>query len=101
MDQYDHIVKTPTELKTLAIDFTDQLGTGVTISSGTVAAVDMESGATTSGTVLGSTTATISGNEARAVIRAGTNGTDHRITFTVTLSDSSVLQYTVVMEVRA
>jgi len=101
VDQYDRIVKTPTELKTLAIDFTDQLGTGVTISSGTVAAVDTETGTSTAATVLGSTTATISGNEARAVIRAGTNGTNHRITFTVTLSDSSVLQYVVVMEVRA
>lgn len=95
------ITKQPGEQYPVEVDFSasGKLPSGTTISSGTVKAED--SGSDVSGTVLGSTSATISGgNKARVVVKAGTDGKEYKITFTVTLSDGSKLEEEIFMRVK-
>jgi hypothetical protein len=80
--------KTPAETETLAVEFLDRLPSGVTVSSGTVTAVDEDG--TTDETVLGSTTATISGTQTQFVVQAGTHGKFYTVKVTTTLSNSAV-----------
>lgn len=93
-------VKQPAEKRTIAIEYQDELATGVTLSGGTVAAVNLSDGSSASATVLVSTTATISGTQARAQVQAGTNGTDYKITFLTTLSNSDIWEDDVTMKVK-
>jgi hypothetical protein len=53
----------------------------------------------TDNSVLASTTATIVGTQARVKVQSGTTGIDYKITFLVTLSDGSVLEEDVLMQV--
>lgn len=92
--------KQPAEAYTIAIEFLNKLPTGATVSSGTVSAFDVQAAATDN-TVLASTTATTTDTQARVKVQAGTNGKDYKITFAVTLSDSSVLEEDVLMQVRS
>lgn len=92
--------KQPSETYPIAIDYTNRLPEGLTLSSGTVAALNVQTNLTDN-TVLSSTTGTVSGSKLRAKVQAGVNGSDYKITFTATLSDSSILEDDITMQVRA
>ena len=96
-----HIEKTTAEAYTFAIDYAGRLPSGASVSSGTVAAVDQDGNDESGGgtPVIASTTATISGTEARVKVQNGTNGERYKLTFTTTLSTSDVLVDTVWMRV--
>lgn len=96
MNSFD---KQPAESYTIAIEFLGKLPSGASLSSGTVAGYDIQANATDN-TVLASTTATISGTQARVKVQAGTTSKDYKITFTCTLSDSSILEEDIIMRVR-
>lgn len=83
------------------MDYTNKLPTGATVSSGTVAAVDLVDNSSASSTVLASTTATISGAQARVKVQAGTNGRSYIVTFTTTLSNGDILEDDVRMDVKS
>lgn len=90
---WDEIIK--------VIDKTGQLSNGATITSATVAAKNISTGADTTNTVLGSSTATIeSGVRMKVLCRAGTHGEDHKITFRATLSSGEKFEEEMTMLVR-
>lgn len=91
--------KQPAEKRTIAIEYLNELASGVTVSSGTVAAIDLTDNSDVSATVLTSTTATISGTQARVQTRAGTNAKNYKITFTTTLSNTDIWEDDVIMKV--
>lgn len=91
--------KQPAEAYTIGLEFSGKLPTGVSLSSGTVAAYD-PTGTDVSGTVLSGTTATITGTQARIKVLAGTHGIDYRLQFLVTLSNADVLEEDVLMMVE-
>jgi hypothetical protein len=97
MNNFD---KQPAEGYTIAIEFANKLPSGASLSTGTVAAVDVQAAATDN-SVLSTTTATISGTQARVKVISGTDGKDYKITFTCALSDTSTLEEDVLMRVRA
>jgi hypothetical protein len=90
--------KQPAESWPIAVEFSGKLPSGASLSSGTVSAIRTDTGATDN-SVLASTTATIVGTQARVKVQSGTTGIDYKITFLVTLSDGSVLEEDVLMQV--
>lgn len=84
----------------IAIEYVNRLPPGSTsISSGTVSAKKYDTD-TTDNTVLASTTATISGTQARVKVQSGTTGEDYKITFLTTTSNGDILEDDVLMQVR-
>lgn len=94
-----NFTKQPAEKRTIAVEYLNELPSGVTVVSGTVAAVD-GNGVDVASTVLTSTTATISGTQARAQVKAGTSGVDYKITFLTTLSNTDIWEDDILMQVR-
>lgn len=94
----EYFEKQSAEAYTIAIEFSGKLPSGATLSSGTVTAQNTTTGLTDN-TVLGSTTATISGTQAKVKVQAGTNQVTYKITFTLTLSDASILEEDIRMKV--
>lgn len=93
--------KQPTENWPIAFEWKDKLPTGLSLGSGTVSAIRLDTGATDN-SVLASTVLTISGTQALLRVQAGTSGIDYKITALVTLSDAtSVLEEDVLMHVVA
>lgn len=78
--------KQPTENKPLAIDFKGKLPTGLTLLSGSVSAVRLDTGVTDN-TILASTVLTIAGTKATLRYLGGVSGVDYKLTALVTLSD--------------
>lgn len=93
--------KQPAERFPVTIDLTNRLPTAITISSCTVAAIDLTTLGDATSTVLLSGTATVSGGKVTGVVRAGTSGRTYKVTFTATLSDSSILEEDIQMDVLA
>jgi hypothetical protein len=93
-------IKQPAESYTIAVEFTGKLPTGATLTSGTVSAVRLDTGAADN-SVLASTTATIVGTQARVKVQAGTSGVDYKVSFLVTLSNSDLLEEDIEMRVQA
>lgn len=93
--------KQPAEQYSIAFDYTDRLPTGRTITSALVSATIISSGADATGTVIGTPTATVVGNEARFTIQAGTTGVDYKITVTLTLDNGHILEDDLTMKVAA
>lgn len=91
--------KQPNESYTIGVEFANRLPFSATVSSGTVSAKDLSTGATDN-SVLSSTTATISGTQARVKVLGGTHQKNYKVTFAVTLSDSGVLEEDIEMRVR-
>lgn len=92
--------KQPAESYTIAVEFAGKLPTGASLSSGTVSALRLDTGATDN-SVLASTTATIVGTQARVKVQAGTSGLDYKITWLMTLSNGDILEEDVTMDVEA
>ena len=90
--------KQPPEQYTIGFDFAGKLPTGTSLASGSVAAVDA-AGADVSATILGSTTAGISGTKGTVLVKAGTAGVRYKITFLMTLSNGDKLEEDVSMDV--
>ena len=91
--------KQPAENWPIAFEFKDKLPPGLSLTSGTISAVRLDTGASDN-TVLASTTLQISGTQAIMRVQAGTNGIDYKITAMVLLSDAvSVLEEDAVMHV--
>lgn len=90
------IVKQVAERRSLTVDFTGRMPTGATLSSCAVSAKILPAG-TTDNTVISGTTATISGATATVYALGGVDSFRYRITFTATLSDTSVLVEDILM----
>lgn len=91
--------KQPGENFPFAVEFSGRLPAGLSLASGTVAAVVYSTGVTDN-SVLNSLSATIVETQAIARVKAGTDGATYKITFTVTLSDGSILEEDVLMNVK-
>jgi hypothetical protein len=92
--------KQVSEVKTLAVEWSTALNTGVTISSGTVTAIRLDTGVSVSGTLLTTTTLTISGTKTVFTVQAGVAGVVYQLTLTVTLSNGNVLKEEATMAVE-
>ena len=93
--------KQPAEQYRIAVEFAGKLPTGLSLVSGAVSAIRLDTGADQSATVLGSTIATIIGTQASVLIKAGAGGVQYKITLSVVLSDAdaSILEEDIVMSV--
>ena len=93
--------KQPGENWPIAIKCKGALPTGLSLASGTVSAIRLDTNATDN-TVLASTTPTISGTDAILRIQAGAAGVDYKITALLLLSDGiSLLEEDVLLHVVA
>lgn len=99
IDLIDELYKQPSENYPFGFEFANKLPDGLTLSSGTVTGKNIATGVTDN-TVLQSTTATISGTQAKFRLQAGTDGASYNISLKVTLSDGSVLEEDLIMHVR-
>jgi hypothetical protein len=92
--------KQPGETYPVAFDFSapGALPDSVTISSAVATAYDAKTGATAAGVLSGSASTTTT--RATQRVTGGTDGKDYHIKFLITLSDSSVLEEDLIMEVR-
>ncbi len=92
--------KQPGENYPVAFDFSapGALPDSVTISSAVVSAYEVETGAKADPVLSGSATTT--STRATQRVTGGTDGKDYHIKFLITLSDSSVLEEDLIMEVR-
>lgn len=96
----NRFAKQPSEEYTIAVDFTGRLPTGTALSTGTVAAIDLADDSDVSATVLGSTTATISGTLVKVLVKAGTDGKKYKITFLITLDSGEILEEDLEMSMK-
>lgn len=91
--------KQPNENKPLAFEFNKRVPTGLTLQSGSVSAVRLDTGAVDN-TILASTVMTIAGTKASLRYLGGVAGVDYKITALVTLSDGlTVLEEDVLLHV--
>ena len=79
----DVVEKKPAEKFAVSIDFTDRLPSGATISSGTVTAKIVETGAADT-SVYASGTLTTTTTTAAATLQAGSDGAKYVITYLLT-----------------
>ena len=86
------IPKQPNEQVTYAFEFKNRLAFGASLSSGAFTATDKSDDSDVTATLLSSSTATISGTQARFRVIAGTAGRTYRITLLATLDNSDVLE---------
>lgn len=81
------------ERRPLTVDFSDRMPSGATISSCAVTCVNIYS-ATTDNAKISSTTATLGGSDTTASVFmiSPVDGQRYRVSFTATLSDTSILK---------
>jgi len=92
--------KQPYERFTYAIDFAPKLPPGTTLLSGTIKAIDSY-GQDKTASVLGSSTLTVVGAQARTLVLAGTHGEDYTLTFQMVLNNGTdSIEQDVLMQVR-
>jgi len=89
--------KQPSEEFFIAIDFSDRLADGETISSKIVTAVNVATGIDTTTVVINSSA--IDGDDINIKVKAGTSGEKHKITVQITTSGSNILEEEVIMHV--
>lgn len=95
-----YVIKQPAEKLTQEIDFTQYLGSGVTVSSATVAAVRLDTGAAYN-TLLTSTTATVASPLVSFQLAAqGESGVDYRVEVSATLSNGDIKNIVIPVRVR-
>lgn len=83
----------------IAIEYVNRLPSGTSLASAAVAAYQLPDG-TLDNTVTSSTTGTVSGTQVKIRVQAGTHGKDYKLTVLATLSDGSILEDDVLMQVR-
>lgn len=81
----------------IAVDYSNELPSGVTVSSGVVEAKDSSGNLAA---VLASATATTTSTTAKCTVQDGQSGGEYVVTFLTTLSDGQVWEDEVVMRVR-
>jgi len=86
------IPKQPDEQVTYAFEFKNRLAFGAALSSGTISATDTSDSSDVTGTLLSSSSVTISGTQARFRVIAGTAGRTYRITGQITLDNGDLLE---------
>jgi hypothetical protein len=84
----------------IAVNFTDRLDTGRSVSSCTVTALDLYDNSNASTSVLDDGTASVSANKCTEGIKAGANGHMYKLTFKAVLDNSDVLEDHVFMFVE-
>lgn len=87
-----NIEKQPNEQYPIAVEYSGKLPATTDLSSGTWSAIDTSTGADATATVLVSSSATISGTQARGVVKGGISGKTYKLTLLVTLTDGSKLE---------
>ena len=95
------VKKTTTGEFDIGVDFTDKLASGRTISSCTVGAIVLKTGANATSTVLADGTASVVGAVATEQITGGSAGQKYRLRFTATLDDSSTISEDVYLFVES
>jgi hypothetical protein len=90
--------KQPSELFTIAVDFTDRMATGEALASAVVTATD-STGTDRTATVIA--TYSVSTPNVLVRVKAGTDGTDYKITVVATTATSEVYETDITMRVRA
>lgn len=93
------INKQPAEIFPVSIDFTGRLPEGITVASGTVSAVDQTT-LSADASVYQSGTLSTTTTTATARLKAGVDGRNYVVTYTVTLSDGSILVEDILLKVR-
>lgn len=91
--------KQPSENYVIALDISERLPSGASIISSTVSAANYIAGIMDN-SVIDTLLAVIVGTQAKVRVKAGSTGTTYKITFTLTLSDGSVLEEDVLMVVK-
>jgi molybdenum cofactor biosynthesis enzyme len=91
--------KQPSELFTIAVDFTDRMATGEALATAVVTATD-SAGADKTSTVIHASPSVSSPN-VLVRVKAGTDGVDYKITVVATTATSEVYEADVTMRVRA
>ena len=89
--------KQPSEIFTVAVDYTDRLDTGETITSKSVVIAEVLTGTDRTSTML--RTSSILGAKVLVGVQAGTTGIDYKITVKATTNGSNVLEEEVIMHV--
>jgi hypothetical protein len=101
VEMLQSFIKQPAEILPVTIDFTTRLPSGATISSATLSAIDLSDNSSVSATIWVSTTGSVSGAKVTGKARNGTTEKIYKLTFTLTLSDGSVLEEDLEMNVIA
>lgn len=101
--EVESFCKQPGESYAIGFEFSGRLPSGANLDSGTVGAINVDTGSDTSATVLDTTTATVSGTQATIGVKAGSDGETHKITFTMTLDNAGadVLEEDILMIIEA
>lgn len=92
--------KQPNEQYPIGYEFAGKIPASSSLSSAVVSAWDFTANVDVSGTVLQTTTGTITGTQALVRVQGGTGGHNYRITFRVTLNTGDILEEDVIMLVR-
>ena len=77
---------------TLAFDYKTRLGIANSLISATLTAIDTSDNSSATGTILSSSTATISGTQAQFRVIAGTAGRRYRITQLATMDNADIFE---------
>lgn len=94
------IFKTPTEQWPVEVDFNNKLPEGLSITSGTVTAVDIADNTDQTSAILLSGTCSVTGTKVGFAVKAGIDKHRYKVTMLVTLSDgSSKLEETITVNV--
>ena len=92
------IVKQPNELFVIAVDFTNDLASGESLSTSSTTVIDVSTDLDVTTTI--KNTEQISGNEVQVACQAGTDESEYRITVSTTTSDSNVFVEELMLFVR-
>ena len=94
----EEFTKQPVETFPIAIEFAGRLPPGASLASGT-ATGRVAATLATDNSILFSQTVTVDGTLAKVRVQNGTDGILYKISFVMTLSDNSILEEDVLMDV--
>ena len=94
----EQFTKQPGEAFPIAIEFAGRLPPGASLASGT-ATGRVAATLVTDNTILFSQTVIVDGTLAKVRVQNGTDGIQYKISFVVTLSDTSILEEDILMDV--
>ena len=91
--------KQPAETFSVALDFTGNLPSGTTLSSGTASAILISDSSDADSIILDSTTLTIDAGEdtATAKLKAGSAAGRYKVTYTLTLDNADILEEDIIV----
>ena len=92
--------KNPAAVYDIAVDFTNKLDTGRSVSSCTVTAIDLYDNSNATSAVLDDGTAVVASDVCSEGVKAGTSGHEYKLTFLATLDNADKLEEEVFMYVE-